>query len=213
MISIRSFTFNALQENTYVLYDETKECVIVDPGCYEKDEQQELADFIKSEHLIPKILLNTHCHVDHVLGNAFVADKYNLTVQTSKVEESQLRSVKLYAPMYGFTNYHGVETVQYIEAGDVVKFGNSQLDVLSVPGHSPGHLAFLNRIQGFCLSGDVLFRSSIGRYDLPGGDFKTLEKSIKEVIYALPNETVIYAGHGPKTDVGFEKKFNPYVKG
>ena len=213
MISIHIFTFNALQENTYLLYDETKECVIIDPGCYDKEEQNELVDFIATKNLTPVLLLNTHCHVDHVLGNAFVGDKYKLTVHTSKIEEAQLRSVKLYAPMYGFTNYHEVETVKHIEAGEKIHFGTSELEILSVPGHSPGHLAFWSQVQGFCVAGDVLFRGSIGRYDLPGGDYKTLERSIKEVMYALPNETVIYAGHGPKTDIEFEKKNNPYVRG
>ena len=212
MISIHIFTFNALQENTYLLFDETKECAIIDPGCYDREEQTELADFITSKNLKPVLLLNTHCHVDHVLGNAFVAEKYKLTVYTSKIEEAQLRSVKLYAPMYGFTNYHEVETVKYIEAGEKIRFGTSELETLSVPGHSPGHLAFWSKTQGFCITGDVLFRGSIGRYDLPGGDYKTLERSIKEVMYALPNETIVYAGHGPKTDIGFEKKYNQFVK-
>ncbi len=213
MISIQIFTFNALQENTYLLFDETKECVIIDPGCYDKEEQKELVDFIAIKNLTPTLLLNTHCHVDHVLGNAFVAEKYKLTVQTSQIEEAQLLSVKLYAPMYGFTNYHEVEKVAHINAGETIRFGTSELEILSVPGHSPGHLAFWSKVQGFCIAGDVLFRGSIGRYDLPGGDYKTLEKSIKEVMYALPNETIVYAGHGPKTDIGFEKKNNPYVKG
>jgi hydroxyacylglutathione hydrolase len=213
MIFIHIFTFNALQENTYLLFDETKECVIIDPGCYEKEEQNELVDFILRQNLKPTLLLNTHCHVDHVLGNAFVSEKYKLTVQTSKIEEAQLRSVKLYAPMYGFTNYHEVETVKHIEAGEKIIFGTSELEILSVPGHSPGHLAFWNKTQGFCIAGDVLFRGSIGRYDLPGGDFIILEKSIKEVMYTLPNETIIYPGHGPKTDIGFERKNNPYVRG
>ena len=136
-----------------------------------------------------------------------------MIVKTSKIEEAQLRSVKLYAPMYGFTNYHEVETVDVIEAGEKIRFGNSELEILSVPGHSPGHLAFYSTQQKFCIAGDVLFRGSIGRYDLPGGDFKTLEKSIKQVMYTLPNETLIYPGHGPKTDIGFEKKNNPFVKG
>ena len=213
MISIHIFTFNTLQENTYLFFDETKKCVIIDPGCYDKEEQKELSDFIATKNLTPVLLLNTHCHVDHVLGNAFVAEKYKLTVHTSKIEEAQLRSVKLYAPMYGFTNYHEVETVAHIEAGEKIRFGTSELEILSVSGHSPGHLAFWSKTQGFCIAGDVLFRGSIGRYDLPGGDYKTLESSTKEVMYALSNETVIYAGHGPKTDIGFEKNNNPYVRG
>jgi len=212
MISIQTFTFNALQENTYLLFDETRECIIIDPGCYDKDEQLELVNFISNKNLQPRLLLNTHCHVDHVLGNAFVEQKYGLAVHTSKVEEAQLRSVKIYAPLYGFVNYHEVEKVKHIEAGEKIEFGTSELEILSVPGHSPGHLAFWNKGQGFCISGDVLFKGSIGRYDLPGGDFKTLESSIKNVMYSLPDDTVIFSGHGPCTTIGFEKKYNQFVK-
>lgn len=212
MITVKSFTFNALQENTYVLYDETKECVIIDPGCYDKQEQNELAAFIENHSLKPVHLLNTHCHVDHVLGNYFVADKYNLTVETSSVEEAHLQSVKAYAPIYGFTQYSPVETVMHIEAGQKIVFGQSALEILSVPGHSPGHLAFWDKKLGICLAGDVLFQGSIGRSDLPGGNYQTLEKSIREVMYTLPNETIVYPGHGPETTIGYEKKNNPFVR-
>lgn len=212
MITIKTFSFNALQENTYVLYDETKECVIIDPGCYNKEERDELKSYITNTKLQPVRLLNTHCHIDHVLGNAFVSNTYSLKVETSRVEEMQLRGVKLYAPMYGFNLYEESEVGNYIEEGDLIAFGNSKLEILSLPGHSPGHLAFLSKDQNFCIGGDVLFRGSIGRADLPGGDFKQLEKSIKTKLYILPDATIIYPGHGPITDIGFEKRHNPYVK-
>lgn len=212
MISIKTFAFNALQENTYILWDETKECVIIDPGCYDKKEKDELKYFIDNSGLKPVKLLNTHCHIDHVLGNAFVQNTYGLNVETSRIEEPQLRSVKLYAPMYGFSLFEETEVGAYIEEGDIVNFGNSKLEILSVPGHSPGHLAFLNKEQNFCIAGDVLFRGSIGRTDLPGGDFKQLEKSIKVKLYSLPDALQIYPGHGPKTDIGFEKTNNPFVR-
>ena len=212
MITIKTFSFNALQENTYVLYDETKECVIIDPGCYNKEERDELKSYITNTKLQPVRLLNTHCHIDHVLGNAFVSNTYSLKVETSRVEEMQLRGVKLYAPMYGFNLYEESEVGNYIEEGDLIVFGNSKLEILSLPGHSPGHLAFLSKDQNFCIGGDVLFRGSIGRADLPGGDFKQLEKSIKAKLYILPDATIIYPGHGPITDIGFEKRHNPYVK-
>lgn len=213
MISIQIFTFNALQENTYVLYDESKEAAIIDPGCYDMAEKKELLDFITLNNLHPVKLLNTHCHVDHVLGNYFVSQQFGLTVETSKIEQAQLRAVKNYAPIYGFHAYQEVEEVETIEEGDKIRFGNSELEILSVPGHSPGHLAFLNRKQGFCIAGDVLFQGSIGRTDLPGGDYRQLEKSIKVKLYTLPEDTLIYPGHGPKTVVSFEKRYNPYVKG
>lgn len=213
MITIQVFTFNPLGENTYVLFDETKEAVIVDPGCYEAYEREELKNFIANNNLQPVRLLNTHCHVDHVLGNAFVSKQYNLVVETSAIEEEQLRSVKSYAPVYGFHAYQESEVGKLIKEGDTVTFGNSILEILFVPGHSPGHLAFYNRNQQICIAGDVLFRGSIGRYDLPGGDFKQLEKSIRTQLYTLPDETEIYPGHGPKTTIGYEKKNNPYVRG
>ena len=212
MVTIKVFTFNALQENTYVLYDETKECVIIDPGCYDKEEKEELKSFITAHSLKPVKLLNTHCHIDHVLGNVFVANTYELKVETSRIEENQLRSVKLYAPMYGFHMYEESEVGIYIEEGDILSFGNTKLEILSVPGHSPGHIAFLNSEQKFCIAGDVLFRGSIGRADLPGGDFKQLEKSIKTKLYTLPEDVTVYPGHGPKTDIGYEKGSNPYVR-
>jgi glyoxylase-like metal-dependent hydrolase (beta-lactamase superfamily II) len=212
MISVKVFTFNDLQENTYVLFDETKEGVIIDPGCYEKEEKQELSDFIEKNDIRPVRLLNTHCHVDHVLGNAYVSKKYHLTVETSKREEAQLRSVKVYAPMYGFHQYEETDKVICIEEGGKIVFGHSTLDILSVPGHSPGHLAFLCQEQNFCVAGDVLFYRSIGRADLPGGDYKQLEKSIKEKLYVLEENTVIYPGHGSKTVISEEKRYNPFVR-
>ncbi len=212
MLSIKIFTFNPLQENTYVLWDETMECIIIDPGCYDKEEKQKLKSFIEDSKLKPVRLLNTHCHVDHVLGNAFIFSSYGLKVETSKIEEAQLRSVKTYAPMYGFHQFEESEVGNHIEEGETISFGNSILEILSVPGHSPGHLAFLNKEQNICIAGDVLFRGSIGRTDLPGGNFSQLEKSIKSKLYTLPGTMQIYPGHGPKTDINYEKVNNPYVR-
>jgi len=213
MMTIQTFTFNALQENTYVVFDKTKEAIIIDPGCYDADERKELKEFVASNKLKPVRLLNTHCHVDHVLGNAFVAHEYKLELETSETEEAQLRSVKLYAPLYGFMGYQECEVEKYLKEGDKVTFGQSSLSVLFVPGHSPGHLAFLNLAQKICIAGDVLFRGSVGRADLPGGNFTQLEKSIKTKLYTLPDDMQIFPGHGPTTTIGFEKKRNPYVRG
>ncbi len=209
MIKIETFTFNALEENTYLLYDETKECVIVDPGCYEKEEEEELKAFIAKKELKPVKLLNTHCHVDHVLGNRFVKETYGVKLYTSKEEEAALRSVKLYAPMYGFTNYYETEVDEIIKEGDLIQFGNSTLEILFVPGHSVGHIAFINRDEKICLSGDVLFHQSVGRWDLPGGNQATLFESIQK-LYTLEDDTVVYPGHGPTTKIGKEKKSNPF---
>ncbi|MCP4521039.1 MAG: MBL fold metallo-hydrolase [Cytophagales bacterium] len=212
MIQIAEFTFNAFQENTYVLFDETKECVIIDPGCYEEFERIELQDFIESNGLKVVKLLNTHSHVDHILGNFFVKNKYDVKLFIHKKDEETLRSVKLYAPTYGFELYQEVKCDEYLEEGDVVTFGNSSLNVLFVPGHAPGHIVFVNKEQKFCINGDVLFRRSIGRTDLPGGDHETLITNIREKMFALPEDMVVYAGHGPSTTIGEEKRENPFLR-
>ena len=210
MIQIQVFTFNALQENTYLLYDETKECVIIDPGCYDRSEEQELKDFIQKNNLKPVKLLNTHCHVDHVLGNKFVKELYGVKLYTSKEEEASLRSVKVYAPIYGFTNYAETEVDELIKEGDLISFGNSSLEILFVPGHSVGHLAFVNKEQKICIGGDVLFQQSVGRWDLPGGNQQTLLNSIHTKLFKLDDDMVVYPGHGPETTIGVEKRTNPY---
>jgi hydroxyacylglutathione hydrolase len=210
MIKIHTFTFNALQENTYLLYDDTKECIIIDPGCYDRSEQEELKEFIQENNLKPVKLLNTHCHVDHVLGNKFVKDLYKVKLYTSKEEEAALRSVKVYAPVYGFTNYAETEVDEIIKEGDVISFGNSKLEILFVPGHSVGHLAFVNKEQNICIGGDVLFQQSVGRWDLPGGNKDTLINSIHTKLFKLADEMVVYPGHGPETTIGMEKRTNPY---
>ena len=197
-------------ENTLLVYDDTKECVIIDPGCYEKDEQQELASFIENKNLKVKYLLNTHCHIDHVLGNQFVKDRFNVALLLHKDELVILNSNKALAPNYGIPNYQEAYPDEYIDELDKIKFGDTELQVLFVPGHSPGHIAFYNKDRKICISGDVLFQRSIGRTDLPGGDYDTLINSIHKKIFPLGDDMVVYCGHGPSTTVGEEKKYNPF---
>lgn len=210
MLHIQPFTFNALAENTYVVFDETLECVIIDPGCYDREEKAELAEFIDSEKLIVKYLLNTHGHVDHVLGNAFIKDKYKVPLLIHTEDAATLRSVSVYAPMYGFQNYQPSEADQFLKEGDTITFGNISLKVLFLPGHAPGHIGFYEATEKIILSGDVLFDSSIGRTDLPGGNFQTLMHSIRQKMFLLPDETVVFPGHGPTTTIGKEKVSNPF---
>jgi len=210
MLSIKLLVFNGFQENTYILYDETKACVIIDPGCYDPHEKEELAELITHHDLTVTAVLNTHGHVDHVLGNSFVRDKYKVKLYISAMDEPVMRAVKAYAGNYGFPQYHEATPDAYLKEGDVFTFGTQKLKVLFVPGHSPGHIAFYNEENKIVIGGDVLFRNSIGRTDLPGGNFETLIKSIHEKLFTLPDDVTVYPGHGPETTIGYEKRTNPF---
>ena len=211
MIKVQVFTFNpSFYENTYLLYDETLECIIIDPGCFFKKEYDELSGFIQSQKLTPVKLINTHCHIDHVLGNSYVKRTFNVPLYINKFETEVLFAVKNYAELYGFGGYEEVTVDNYLNEGDILTFGNSKLEVLFVPGHAPGHIAFYQPDQKFVIGGDVLFENSIGRTDLPGGDFNTLIKSIQSKFFPLDDDVVVYPGHGPSTTIGKEKRTNPF---
>lgn len=211
MLTVTSFVFSPVQENTYVVHNEAGDCIIVDPGCYFGNERNELKEFIQNGQLAPKYLLNTHCHLDHVFGNKFIHDTYGLTLHLHEKEKPLLD----YAPTSGlswglpFDNYRG--DLIFLREEEVIRLGDDELQVLFTPGHSPGHVSFWCQAQHFVLSGDVLFRQSIGRTDLPGGSFDTLIQSIREKLFVLPDETVVYPGHGPETTVGAEKADNPFL--
>jgi hydroxyacylglutathione hydrolase len=212
MLKIRKFEFNPFEENTYVLYDDTRECVIIDPGCYDRQEQEELSAFIEENELKVMMLLNTHCHVDHVLGNWYVKNKYNVKLYIHAKDEMVLKAVKVYAPNYGMFEYQEAEPDEFLDEGMEVRFGNQLLKVLFVPGHAPGHIAFYHEQSSQLIGGDVLFYNSIGRTDLPGGNHHALIESIHKKIFTLPDDVVVFPGHGPETTVGFEKKTNPFCK-
>ena len=211
MITIQGFVFNLFEENTYILFDETKECVIIDPGCSNKSEQEEIVDFIKSEKLKPVKLLNTHCHIDHVFGNSFIAKKYNLGLEIHKEDLLVLRSLPQVSHLYGLNAEESVEPSNFLNERDVVKFGNSSLEIFFTPGHSPGSISFYNKEEKIVISGDVLFHRSIGRTDLPGGDHETLLASIREKLFTLDDNFTVFSGHGGETTIGFEKKNNPFL--
>jgi hydroxyacylglutathione hydrolase len=212
MLVVKSFTFSPVQENTYVLYNEKKECCIIDPGCYFPGERDELKTGIIETGLKPVLLLNTHCHLDHVFGNKFVHDTWGLTLHIHKYEKKLLD----FAPQSGemwqlpFDNYEG--PIVYLEPGNIIKIGEEELEIRFTPGHSPGSVSFYHEAGGFIIGGDVLFNGSIGRTDLPGGDFDTLVQSIQTQFFTLPDDTKVYSGHGPVTTVGLEKMNNPFVK-
>jgi len=211
MLKIKVFTFSPIEENTYILYNERSECLIIDPGCYFPEEQQELKDFIEMNGLIPKMLLNTHCHLDHVFGNKFVAETYGLPLHLHPREEVVLQFAPTSGLMYDlpFDNYQG--KFIFLNEGEKVTIGGDELEIILAPGHSPGSICFYSKAQKFIIGGDVLFNGSIGRTDLPLGDHQTLLNSIKQKLFVLPDEVVVYSGHGPETMIGNEKKFNPFV--
>lgn len=209
-MTIKQFVFNALSENTYVVYDETKACIIIDPGCYELNEKDELKKFIKDNNLIVTSLINTHCHIDHVLGNNFVKNEFDIGLIIHKLDIDTLKANDVVAPIYGFQAYESSEADAFVDEGEQVKFGNSVFDILFVPGHAPGHIALVNETEKICLSGDVLFQQSIGRTDLPGGDYDTLMESIKNKLFKLAPDVTVYCGHGPNTNIGDEMMYNPF---
>jgi glyoxylase-like metal-dependent hydrolase (beta-lactamase superfamily II) len=212
MFQIKTFTFNPVQENTYVLFNEQNECIIIDPGCYFDAEKEELKSFITSHKLTPKILLNTHCHLDHVFGNKFIAEEYKLTLNAHPLEKQILDMAPASGLMFNlpFDNYQG--ELIYLNEGDTVSLGEDDLKVIHAPGHSPGSICFYCKNQHFIIGGDVLFQNSIGRTDLPFGNHEHLIKNIKEKLFQLPADVKVYPGHGSPTTIGEEIKENPFLK-
>ncbi len=211
MIHIKAFTFSPISENTYVLYNNMGKAIIIDPGCYFTAEQETLKNFITDTGLTPVHLLNTHCHLDHVFGNKWVHETYGLELHIHPNEASMLELAPMSGERWGlpFQNYTG--PLHFLNDGDTVLLDDTALLVILAPGHSPGSICFYLPNQGDLIGGDVLFRGSIGRTDLPGGDSETLLTSIREKLWVLPDETVVYSGHGIKTTIGYEKRNNPFL--
>ena len=212
MMRIQKFTFNPVGENTYVLYDETGECVIIDPGMYDGEEQNIFVKFIRDANLKPVLLLNTHCHYDHVFGNKFVYDNWGLKPQFHRGELFVLQAIPGYVPQMGLKYELSPEPEIFLSETGTVNFGNSILELIFAPGHSPAHLCFYSREDNFLIGGDVLFYSSIGRTDLPGGSHEQLIASIKNKLFILPDDCAVHPGHGPSTTIGFEKIHNPFLQ-
>ncbi len=211
MIKIKILIFNAFQVNTYILYDESKECIIVDPACYDDYENKKLVQFIEDEGLKPVKVINTHCHVDHILGNSFIEEKYGLKPIIHPAGESFLKVNKEYALSLGFTIERIVFPDEYLNEGDIVKFGDSELKILYTPGHADGSICLHSEEQKFVIVGDVLFLSGIGRTDFPTGNYDILIDNIKRKLLTLNDDTIVYSGHGPETMIGQEKKYNDYL--
>lgn len=213
MIQIQPFTFNPFQENTYILWDETRECIIIDPGCSNSFEQDELSGFIRSQQLKPVKLVNTHCHIDHVMGNRFVAEKFNLNLYIHKDDLFLLQNVENVGKMYGVPVVSSPEPAHFLDETQQLTFGNSSLQIFHTPGHSPGSISFFDKEGKMLIVGDVLFNGSIGRTDLPGGHYETLINSIVTKLLPLGDEVKVYSGHGPVTTIGKEKRTNPFLVG
>ncbi|GAA4010174.1 MBL fold metallo-hydrolase [Hymenobacter fastidiosus] len=211
-MTVSGFTFNAFSENTYLLHDDTGQCVVVDPGCYSRAEQEALRAFVTAQGLRVVLLLNTHCHIDHVLGNQFILDAYHVPFLMHEADLSTLRAVPAYAANYGFPDYSPAEPTGFLTPGEPVHFGHTALDVRFAPGHAPGHVVFYQASAATVIGGDVLFQNSIGRTDLPGGDHETLLTSIRTQLFSLPDAVTVYPGHGPPTTIGAERRTNPFLQ-
>jgi len=211
-MQIQQFTFNPFQENTYIVYNDEKEAMIIDPGCYTEDEETILKNFIVSNGLKIKLLVNTHLHIDHVLGNAFVEKTYHVKAHANSRDEFWLKGLEGQARMFGLSlRYPSTILENYIQEGDKLHLGSEIFDIFQVPGHSPGSIILYNAKNHLVFVGDVLFHGGIGRSDLQGGNYRSLIEGIQDKLLTLPENTVVYSGHGPSTTIGREKANNPFL--
>ena len=213
VMKIETFVFNAFYENTYVISSSKGNALIFDPGCYESFEFSKLFEYIKSENLTVKGIVNTHCHIDHILGNSKCKNEFGVKLMIPVNEQEILRSMIVYAPQWGITAYEHTDADQLLSEKDHLILDDIHFKILEVPGHSPGHLMFYCKEEKTIIGGDVLFKESIGRTDLPGGDHENLLTNIQNKVYKLPDDTTVFCGHGPNTTIGHEKRHNPFVKG
>ncbi len=213
MLTVQSFTFfpEYFGENTYVLSDETGSCVVVDPGCYHRHEKEALVAYIEGKGLKLEMVLNTHCHIDHILGNAYLVSKYNVPLVAHEDDLYNIVGAEAFARMYDLSIDPSPQPTSFVKEGDTIRFGATELEVLFTPGHSRGHVAFFHRASRQLFSGDVLFRDSVGRVDLPGGSAPVLVDSILNKLFPLGDDVKVYAGHMEPTTIGRERLHNPVV--
>lgn len=212
MITIKRFEFNPFRENTYLISDDTAECMIIDPGCYEPEEQDLLLEYFKENQLKPVKIVNTHCHIDHILGTAFLHDQYKLPFLIHPEEKPLLTASITQGELFGLEVKTPPEPTDFLNEGDTVTFGDSVFEVIHIPGHSPGGIVLLNKDQQCMFTGDVLFQGSIGRTDLLGGDYDSLVSSIRQKLLILDPMIRVYPGHGPDTTIGIENQSNPFFQ-
>ena len=210
MITVTRLEFNPFRENTYLVSDDTGECLIIDPGCQEPEERERLLVHLEKNSLKPVKIVNTHCHIDHILGVAFLHDRFKLPFLIHPEEKPLLKASVAQGEFFGLEVETPPKPTGFLEEGDEVAFGNSAFEVLHIPGHSPGGIVLLNREDRCLLTGDVLFQGSIGRTDLPGGNYESLVNSIRQKLLTLDADIRVYPGHGPDTTIGMEKQSNPF---
>lgn len=203
--------FNSFGVNTYIVNDETGKCLIIDPGCESKKEEKILLDFITEHKFQPVGMINTHFHIDHIAGNTFICNTFNLKPQCHKNSKMFWETATEFGSVFGIKVQNVITPVNFIEEGDILRYGNSSLTVLYTPGHADGSVCLVNHDERYVIAGDVLFRDSIGRTDLPTGNFDTLYQSISTKLFTLPDDYIVYPGHGPETTIGYEKLNNPFL--
>jgi hydroxyacylglutathione hydrolase len=212
VLHLESFTFNPFQENTYLLYNDQKQCWIVDPGMYGPEEDARMLHYITSNGLQPQSIINTHSHIDHITGIQTLVEKYKIPFGIHELDQPLLRTAVASAMMFGLDLKTAPKPDFFIKGNEPISLKNDILDVRFAPGHAPGHVVFYYPEGGWLIAGDVLFNGSIGRTDLPGGNFDTLINSIRTQLFTLPDDTIVYPGHGPSTTIGNEKKHNPFLQ-
>lgn len=211
MLTIKKFTFNPFSENSYIISNDAKEALIIDPGCHNTYEQEQFLNYIKNVGLKPVRLLNTHCHIDHIPGNPLVARTFDLPLEIHPLEADNLNRAVTYGSMFGFQVEEQPEPQLSLIDGATFLFGDTSFSVLHTPGHSAGSVCFYFPKEAVIISGDVLFKGSVGRYDLPGSNGNDLYYSLTEVMMKLPDDVVVYSGHGIKTTIGEERAENPFL--
>ena len=208
---VSRFVFNSFGVNTYVLSDITGKCLVIDPACQSKQEESELAAYITGNNLEPAGMLNTHFHIDHIVGNNFICNTFNLKPQCHKSCKMFWETANEFGAVFGIKVENLIIPTDFISEGDRISFGNSSVEVLYTPGHADGSVCFVNHNERYVIAGDVLFRDSIGRTDLPTGNFDVIYQSITTKLFTLADDYIVYPGHGPETSIGYEKLNNPFL--
>ena len=211
MIKVEKFVVNQLGENSFILSDETGECIFIDPGFYFEEEHEEIRNYIADNNLTPKKITNTHCHFDHIMGVEFIRNEYKIPFMAHEQDAFWVDNATEQALRFGLEVKPVSPINEFLVEKELVKFGNSELEIIHIPGHAPGHVVFYSKEDKILIAGDVLFYGSIGRTDLPGGEHETLISNIKNKLFNLPDDTKVYCGHGPETTLGFEKTTNPFL--